>query len=665
MNRSSNVIALPSARPDLEQSYSATDVEIAQAISRAQENLLRQQQPDGHWCGELLVDSTLCSDYVLFMHWCGEVDAQLQQRCVRHIVKRQLLDGGWNIFHGGPSEINASVKAYFALKLAGYSTDAPFMQEARANIMRLGGIPQMNTFSKLYLALLGQFPWKYLPTIPVEMVLLPRWAPFHICKMSSWSRAMLIPLSIINHFKPTRVLPGEKQLHELYPLGTEQSDLRLPRSEPFWTWRNFFLRVDDVLKFLHPLRFRPMRGRALEEAEQWMLERIGEGSDGLAAVFPAMLNSLIALRVLGYSKKSPIYAKAEKDFTGLFVNDPEDFRIQPCLSPVWDTAINIIALAESGVPPEHAALQKAADWLLKKEVRIRGDWTVNNPHPEASGWAFEYNNVYYPDTDDTAMVLMALRLIRPQDRQSLDELFRRAIGWQLSFQCVDGGWAAFDKNVTTPWLEDMPFADHNAILDPTCSDLTARTLELFGYIDFDPSHPSTRRALQYLIETQEDDGSWYGRWGVNYIYGTWQVLRGLRAIRQDMTQDWILRGRDWLESCQNDDGGWGETCATYENPATKGMGESTASQTAWAVMGICACGDLDRPSVQRGLRFLLGSQKPDGSWEEQQITGTGFPRVFYLKYDMYRQNFPLLALATYVNYRSGLGHQPSFYRCVR
>ncbi len=665
MNRSSDVIALPSARPDLTQSYSATDAEIAQAISRAQENLLSQQQPDGHWCGELLVDSTLCSDYVLFMHWCGEIDAQLQRRCVHHIVKRQLLDGGWNIFHGGPSEINASVKAYFALKLAGYSADAPFMQEARANIMRLGGIPQMNTFSKLYLALLGQFPWKYLPTIPVEMVLLPGWAPFHICKMSSWSRAMLIPLSIINHFKPTRVLPGEKQLHELYPLGTEQSDLRLPRSEPFWTWRNFFLRVDDVLKFLHPLRFRPMRGRALEEAEQWMIERIGEGSDGLAAVFPAMLNSLIALRALGYSKKNPIYAKAEKDFARLFVDDPEDFRIQPCLSPVWDTAINIIALAESGVPPEHAALQKAANWLLKKEVRMRGDWTVNNPHPEASGWAFEYNNVYYPDTDDTAMVLMALRLIRPQDRQSLNELFRRAIGWQLSFQCKDGGWAAFDKNVTTPWLEDMPFADHNAILDPTCSDLTARTLELFGYIDFDGNHSSVQRALQYLIETQEDDGSWYGRWGVNYTYGTWQVLRGLRAIGQDMTQDWILRGRDWLESCQNDDGGWGETCATYENPATKGMGESTASQTAWAVMGICACGDLDRPSVQRGMRFLLSSQKPDGSWEEQQITGTGFPRVFYLKYDMYRQNFPLLALATYVNYRSGLGHQPSFYRCVR
>ena len=663
MNRSSDVISLPSARSDLAQSYSASDVEISQAISRAQENLLRQQKPDGQWCGELIVDSTLCSDFVLFMHWCGDVDAQLQQRCLRHILKRQLPDGGWNTYYAGPSEINASAKAYFALKLAGCSADAPFMQEARANIMRLGGIPQMNTFSKLYLALLGQFPWKYLPTIPVEMVLLPSWGPFHMYKMSSWSRAMLVPLAIINHFRPTRILPGEKQLHELYPLGTEQTDLRLPRSERFWTWRNFFLRVEDVLKFLHPLRVRPLRRRALEEAERWMVERIGEGSDGLAAVFPAMLNCLIALRALGYSKGNPVYAKAEKDFTGLFVDDSEDFRIQPCLSPVWDTAINIVSLAESGVSPEHPLLQKASEWLISKEVRIRGDWAVNNSHPEGSGWAFEYNNVYYPDTDDTAMVLMALRLIQPKDQRSANELFRRALGWQLSFQCDDGGWAAFDKNVTTPWLEDMPFADHNAILDPTCSDLTARTLELLGYIGFDTGTRCVRDAIRYLIDTQDEDGSWYGRWGVNYIYGTWQVLRGLRAIGQDMTQDWILRGRDWLESCQNSDGGWGETCATYENPGAKGIGESTASQTAWAVMGICACGDLDRLSIQRGLRFLLASQKRDGSWDEQQITGTGFPRVFYLKYDMYRQNFPLLALATYVNYRTGLGHRPSFYRC--
>jgi len=659
-----NLVSLPSARPERANAYSADDPQIASAISRAQENLLRQQKPDGHWCGELFVDSTLCSDYVLYMHWLGDVDRQLQERCAQHIIRRQLPDGGWNIYFGGPSEINASVKAYFALKLAGYSTDLPFMREARANILRLGGIPRMNTFSKLYLALLGQFPWKYLPTIPVEMILLPTWSPFHIYKMSSWSRAMLVPLAIINHFKPTRELPGELHLHELYPLGTEHRDFRLPRDERALTWRNLFLRADDVLKVLQRIDWKPFRRRALEEAERWMLDRIGEGSDGLATVFPAMLNALIALRALGYPATHPVFIKAQQDFATLFVDDPGNFRIQPCLSPVWDTAINIIALAESGVSPEDEALQRAARWLLEKEVRFRGDWAMNNEHPEASGWAFEYNNVYYPDTDDTAMVLMALRLVQPNDAAAYHEMFNRALRWQLSFQCRDGGWAAFDKDVIDGWLENMPFADHNAILDPTCSDLTARTLELFGYIDFDKRDQSVERALRYLMETQEDDGSWYGRWGVNYIYGTWQVLRGLRAIGQEMTQDWILRGRDWLESCQNEDGGWGETCATYDNPSVKGEGPSTASQTAWALMGLCACGDLDRPSVQRGLRYLLSTQQSDGSWDEKEITGTGFPKVFYLKYDMYRQNFPLLALATYVNYRRGIGHQRSFFSCT-
>src|SRR6202045_1689280 len=368
-----NLIALPTALPEAAGGYSVKNPEIASAMSLAQENLLRQQHPDGHWRGELLVDSTLCSDYVLFMHWLGEVDDGMKQRCVRHILKGQLPDGGWNIYYDGPSEVNASVKAYFALKLAGHSADLPFMQEARANILRLGGVPRVNTFSKLYLALLGQFPWKYLPTIPVEMILLPTWAPFHIYKMSSWSRAMLVPLAIINHFKPTRSLPGNKQLHELYPLGTEQGDLRLPRSERFWTWRNFFLRLNDVLKILHPLRVRPTRKRALEEAERWMLERIGQGSDGLAAVYPAMLNCLIALRVLGYSKEHPAYKKAAQDFAGLFVDDPDDFRIQPCMSPIWDTAINLISLVESGLPSEDPSLQRAAKWLLDKEVRIRGD----------------------------------------------------------------------------------------------------------------------------------------------------------------------------------------------------------------------------------------------------------------------------------------------------
>ena len=652
------IIRLPHAHGNLAINRPPLQVdeeELQSAARLAQTNLLRLQHPDGWWAGELIVDSTLCSDYVLYMHWRGKVDPVLQEKCVRHIRKRQLPDGGWNIYHGGPSDINPSVKAYFALKLAGHSPQAPWMVEARANILRLGGIPRCNTYSKLYLALMGQYPWKYVPSIPAELILLPDWAYFNIYQMSSWTRAMLMPLAIINHFKPTRHLPEEKQLHELYPCGLEGADFSLPRSQRFFTWRNFFLRCDAVLKWLDSKRFHPLRTRALKAVEAWILERIGEGSDGLGAIFPAMLNALIALEALGYEETHPVFQKAKRDFEDLFVDDPEDFRIAPCFSPVWDTAINIIALVESGLDPEHPAIARAAKWLYSKEVRLRGDWIKQNAHPEASGWAFEFNNVYYPDTDDTAMVLMALRLVKTEDTEEAATVFRRALAWQMSFQCRDGGWAAFDKDVMKGWLEDVPFADHNAVLDPSCSDLTARTLELIGYLGRPPEwERPIDRALAHLKRTQCDDGSWYGRWGVNYIYGTWQVLRGLRAINHDMNENWVRRGRDWLASCQNEDGGWGESCNTYDDPMLKGKGKSTASQTAWAVMGLCACGDLDSASIQRGLQFLIDTQNRDGSWTEDEITGTGFPKVFYLKYDMYRNNWPLVAMATYTNMREGI-----------
>lgn len=636
---------------------------LRDAIHRAQGNLLRLQHPDGYWVGELMVDSTLCSDYVLYMHWADAVDPVLEEKCVAHVRRRQLPDGGWNIYEGGPSEINASVKAYFALKLAGHSPSSPWMHDARAAILRLGGIPRMNTYAKLYLALLGQFPWKYLPAIPVELVLLPDWLFFNIYEMSSWSRAMLMPLAIINHLKPTRQLPAEKHLHELYPAGSEHKNLSLPRDAKIFTWRNFFLTATEVFRVLDTEKFHSFRRHALRKATEWMTERMGEGSDGLATVFPAMLNSIIALQSLGRTPDDPLLQKALRDFEGLFVDDPQDFRIQPCLSPVWDTAINMIALAESGLDPAHDSLQRGLRWLEEKEVRVPGDWRRKNPHHESSGWAFEFNNVFYPDTDDTAMVLIALRLAQPRDREKYAQLFHRAVEWLLSFQCRDGGWAAFDKDVMQGWLEDVPFADHNAILDPTCSDLTGRTLELLGYIGFDRNDLRVHRALQFLKETQEDDGSWYGRWGVNYIYGTWQVLRGLCAIGEDMRQDWIVRAAEWLESCQNDDGGWGETCATYDDPSLKGKGPSTPSQSAWAIMGLCAAGHLHSRCLQRGIDYLVRTQNGDGSWTEPETTGTGFPRVFYLKYDMYRNNFPLIALATYENHRSGLFHQPSFFRC--
>ncbi|MEI6034641.1 MAG: squalene--hopene cyclase [Verrucomicrobiae bacterium] len=621
--------------------------EIEHAIRRSQELLLSLQQPDGHWEGELMVDATLCCDTILYLHWRGDVDACLQEKCARHIRRRQAEDGGWNIFIGGPSEINASVKAYFALKLAGDLPGNPWMREARANILRLGGIPQMNTYGRLYLAMLGQFPWEYVPTIPPEIFLLPNWFFFNIYEMSSWSRTIIAPLAILNHYRPTRTLPSHLHLHELYPAGLENADLSLKKDVRFWAWRNFFLRCDSVLKLYNRFPFHPLRSRALQKAKAWMTERMGEGSDGLSAIFPAMLNAMMALRVLGFSDGDPLMKKAWKDFSGLFVEDGEDFRIQPCLSPVWDTAITTIALAESGLGRTHPALRRAAKWLEAREVRFRGDWAVRMPDLEPSGWAFEHENKYYPDTDDTMMVLMALSLVHPDDEFARGALFERALRWLMSFQCRDGGWAAFDKGVTASWLEHVPFADHNAILDPTCSDLTARVLELLGAIGRAPGSPAIRRAVAMLRRTQETDGSWYGRWGVNYIYGTWQALRGLAAIGTNMEEEWLRRARDWLESCQNDDGGWGETCESYSFPALKGRGSSTASQTAWAVMGLCACGTAPRDSIRRGIGWLVQQQNPDGSWSEDYTTGTGFPCVFYLKYDMYRNHFPLLALATY------------------
>lgn len=642
---SSNASLSPAGASDI--AAKSADLAVSDAIRKSQEFLIGIQKNDGHWEGELTVDSTLCSDTVLYMHWVGRVDPDLQSKCADHIRRRQLADGGWNIFIGGPSEINASVKAYFALKLAGDNPREPWMREARANVLRLGGIPQMNTYGKLYLALLGQFPWQYLPTIPAELFLFPRWFVLNLYEMSSWTRTILAPLTILNHLKPTRTLPADKQLHELYPAGLENTDLSLKRDPRFFAWKNFFLGIDRLLKFYDKLPTHPLRERAVKTAEKWMVERMGDGSEGLAAIFPAMLNALIALRALGYEENHPLVKKAEQDFETLFVEDPEDFRIQPCLSPVWDTAITAIALGESGVAADHPAMTQAGAWLESKEVRFRGDWVERMPDLEPSGWAFEHENKYYPDTDDTMMVIMALRRTTASDPQAREAQLKRALNWLLAFQCADGGWAAFDRDVTATWLEHIPFADHNAILDPTCSDLTARVLEVLGDVGYDRNASNVRRAIVHLKRTQESDGSWYGRWGVNYIYGTWQVLRGLAAIGENMDQEWIRRGRDWLESCQNEDGGWGETCESYDFPALKGRGPSTASQTAWALMGLCACGDPGRESIQNGVAYLTRTQEQDGSWSEEFTTGTGFPCVFYLKYDFYRLHFPLLALATY------------------
>lgn len=620
------------------------------AVQRTQDYLLKLQNPQGYWIGELIVDVTLTSDVIIFMHWLDKVDETKQAKCAKHILKHQLADGGWSIYIGGPSELNATVKAYWALKLAGFSPQEPPMRKAHATILRLGGIPKCNTYTKLNLALLGQYEWDYLPAIPAEVILLPNWLYFNIYHMSSWSRGMLIPLAVVNHHQPTRFLPEEKQLHELFPYGLEHKQLKLAWDSRILSWRNFFLAWNGFLKFVDKLPWRPFRNRALEKCKEWISARVGEGSDGLGAIFPAMMYSIISMRAMGFADDHPLMEKALRQFQELEVNDPEndDFRVQPCFSPVWDTAITGVSLIDSGVTPDHPQLQKAAEWLLTKEVRdVRGDWAVQNPHPVNSGWAFEFNNVYYPDVDDTLKVLLFLRLVRTKDEAIKKEAIDRALSWVKSFQCKNGGWAAFDKDVYKKWLEHVPFADHNAILDPPCSDISARALELFGKLGISRKESFIQHCISYLKTTQEADGSWYGRWGVNYIYGTWQSLRGLESIGEDMNQDWILRGRDWLESCQNEDGGWGESCASYDHPENKGQGPSTASQTGWALMGLIACGDIDRNSIKRGIEYLCRTQNSDGSWTEDYITGTGFPRVFYLKYDMYRLNWPLLALGDF------------------
>ena len=624
--------------------------EFDAALLRSQNYLLSIQKPEGYWVGELMVDSTLVSDTIAYHHWNGKVDVEWQRKAVNHILSMQLPDGGWNIYYGGPAEVNATIKAYLALKLAGVPVTDPRMLKARAMAMNLGGVPRMNTFSKLYLALLGLFPWKYVPTIPCEVLLIGKWFHVNFWEMSNWSRAMLVPLAIINHFKPTRPLKNNVNLDELYPAGMAERDLALPPDPERISLRNFFLWLDRLHKFAEEfarLGIHPFRKRALRKCEQWMLERF-EGSDGLAAIFPAMLNALIALKALGYGDDHPEVKRAAYELKKLEHETEDTVRIEPCFSPVWDTAIVAICLRESGVPADHPKLKRCAEWLMEKEIRFRGDWQYKNPAKvEPSGWVFEYNNKWNPDVDDTAMVLLALRKIPTDNVKKRDECFERGLKWMMAFQCKDGGWAAFDKDCTKNILEKVPFADHNAMLDPECADITARILELLGYEGWDTNHPQIKDALKYVRDQQEEDGSWYGRWGVNYIYGTWQALRGLRALNVDMNQSWLQKAKRWLESVQHSDGGWGERCNTYDDPVFKGQGPSTASQTAWAVMGLCAFGDPDLPSLRCGIEYLIRNQNKDGSWSEDEITGTGFPKVFYLKYDMYRNAWPLLALATY------------------
>ncbi|MCS7306778.1 MAG: squalene--hopene cyclase [Thermoguttaceae bacterium] len=695
--------------------------EVEQAIQRTTRWLLEHQYPDGHWCAELQGDSILESETLLVWAFLGRQRSELAGRLAQYLLETQLPQGGWASFPGGPVNISASVEAYFALKLIGHDPESEPMRRARQAILQHGGADRVNSYTRFFLALFGQVPYDICPAVPPELVLLPRWFPIHLGALSAWTRTIVVPLSIIWACQPIRQLEPEQGVSELFIHPPQQwPRTRCPDLEGRrgWSvWEQLFLSLDRLCKWAQCHRLFLCRQRALKAAEAWMLRRF-QGSDGLGAIFPPIVWSLVALRCLGYSDQSPQVRECDRQLHDLMLEDPQtgSVRVQPCKSPVWDTAIAIRAIS-AAVGPKHPAVARAALWLLERQIPVPGDW-ADSVQVDPGGWCFEYRNDFYPDNDDTAMVLLALweqyraarsvgqgaedvypwladqtpepfgvatgpghqrsRLLsqlRLQEagkkgsvtsslpaewakRKTLTDqaeaeealawtaaAITRGLRWMLAMQNRDGGWGAFDRNNNRQFLNYVPFADHNAMLDPSTPDLTGRVLEALGRLGYRLGHPAVDRAVAFLRRSQEPDGAWFGRWGVNYIYGTWQALAGLRAVGLPTTDPAVLRGADWLLGSQQADGGWGESPASYEDPSCRGQGPTTASQTAWAILGLVAAGRAKQTALLRAVRFLLDRQQPDGTWIEQEFTGTGFPRVFYLKYHYYPISFPLLALA--------------------
>ena len=612
-----------------------------EAIRKAQEYLRAIQNEDGHWCGELEGDTILESEYILTMHYLGRTAEPKVRKAAHYIRQKQLEEGGWAIYPGGPSDVSASVKAYFTLKLLGERPDAPHMMRARATIRGLGGLDACNSFTKIYLSIFGQYDWNKCPSVPPELVLFPHWFYLNLYEMSSWSRAILVPLSIISARRPSCAVPESARIRELSVEGYRPQHGSL--------WSAAFHGLDAWIKVVEKLPLGPARQLALERAERWILERL-ENSDGLGAIFPPIVNTIIALHAQGYPFDHPVVSRQVRELERLEIETDDTLRVQPCFSPVWDTALAVNALIESGFPAGHPDVARAAEWLLDKRGNGAGDWRVKNERTEHSGWYFEYANPFYPDCDTTSQVITALSKVHPPDAD-LSARVRGAVfeahSWHLTMQNRDGGWGAFDRDCARELLTYVPFADHNAMVDPSTADLTARGLETLASLGFDRGYLAARRAIDFLRREQEPDGSWFGRWGCNYLYGTWLALWGLSAIGEDLRAPWARRAVEWLRSRQNADGGWGETPLSYDDPAQKGRGPSTASQTAWALLGLLAAGEAAAPEVARGIEFLLARQNHDGSWSEEQWTGTGFPCVFYLRYHLYPIYFPLLALGIY------------------
>ena len=619
------------------------------AIAVAREALTAKQDAAGGWQFPLEADCTIPAEYIMMMHFLGEIDEQLEAQIAVYLRARQADHGGWPLYHGGEFNISCSVKAYFALKLAGDSPQAPHMTRARAAILRHGGAAASNVFTRIALALFGQLPWRGVPYIPVEIVLLPRWFPFNIYRVSYWSRAVMVPLTVLCTLKPRASNPRQVQISELFtvPAEEERNYFRRPLGRTTLLTR-VFLALDRLGRSCDRLIPAALREHALKRAEAWTLERLN-AEDGLGAIFPAMVNALEVLAVRGYPRDDPRRRTAGKALEQLLIVDGASAYCQPCFSPVWDTALAILALQQEGAPGAVAAASRGLQWLLPRQLlEAPGDWRLRRPHLAGGGWPFQRANGHYPDLDDTAAVAWAMH--RSDDRERYTHAVNRALDWLVGMQSSNGGFASFDVDNSNYYLNEIPFADHGALLDPPTADVTARCVSMLAQLGTASGARALAAGLAFLRRCQERDGSWFGRWGMNYVYGTWSVLCALAVAGVDRDAPEILRAVAWLRAVQNEDGGWGESGDSYSlDYRGYQRAPSTPSQTAWALLGLMAAGEARSTTVARGIEYLLQHQAADGFWPEPQFTATGFPRVFYLRYHGYAKFFPLWALARYRN----------------
>ncbi|BAZ23934.1 squalene/oxidosqualene cyclase [Kalymmatonema gypsitolerans NIES-4073] len=620
---------------------------VKDAIAASQNYLLSIQYPDGYWWAELESNVTITAEVVL-LHKIWGTDRERPLHKVEAYLRSQQRDhGGWELFYGDGGELSTSVEAYMALKLLGVPQTDPAMVKARKFILEHGGISKTRIFTKLHLALIGCYSWRGIPSLPPWVMLLPSNFIFNIYEMSSWARSSTVPLLIVIDRKPVFLTDPVINLDELYAEGVEQARYELPRKGD---WTDLFITLDETFKLAETLNLVPFRQEGIQAAERWVLER-QEATGDWGGIIPAMLNSLLALRALDYDAADPIVERGLRAVDNFAIETADTYRIQPCISPVWDTAWVMRALVDSGLAPDHPAVVRAGEWLLSKQILDYGDWAVKNRTGKPGAWAFEFDNRFYPDVDDTAVVVMALNEVKLPNEKLKQAAIARALNWIASMQCQPGGWAAFDMDNDQDWINQIPYGDLKAMIDPNTADVTARVLEMLGECNLFIDTRNLERAISYLKAEQEIEGCWFGRWGVNYIYGTSEVLCALSLIAPEKTRLSIEQGAAWLVGCQNPDGGWGETCRSYDDPTLKGQGPSTASQTAWAILGLIAAGQATskfaKVALERGIGYLLETQRSDGTWDESEFTGTGFPSHFYLKYHLYQQYFPLLALGRY------------------